>query len=231
MLARHHMSHLQKCPVSQFQLSCPCPFKRRLSLQLWKLCIVASLTSTFKLHFQPLQRFSEPLSGHWQVLSPGAKLPSMPCSRAGFVPKVNCEAALLNMWHDPVLFLLKRVYIRCILYCQKNEVFIFLTAPILKTRAETLYSSRSMRGYNLKARLLRKKSHSSHCVHLVYIKKNTTVPELLLLSSPSPDKLWCVNCFKKYVNIRGRFFLMALKDKKNQKHYNVCLTQALMSYI
>lgn len=63
------------------------------------LCFAAPLISTFKLHFQPLQRFSEPLSGRWQALSPAAKLPSMPCGGAGFVHKVNCEVAQLDMRH------------------------------------------------------------------------------------------------------------------------------------
>lgn len=49
----------------------------------------------FQLHLQPLRRFSVSLFGHWQALSPEAKLPSMPLVGLALF-KFNCEVALLH---------------------------------------------------------------------------------------------------------------------------------------
>lgn len=72
----------------------------------------APLTSIFKLHFQPLQRFSEPLSGRWQAL-----LPNFPaCLVAGLALFAKLTVKLLCSACTPCFTLTLRF--TCVLYLQ-----------------------------------------------------------------------------------------------------------------
>lgn len=77
------------------------------------LCFAAPLTSTFKLHFQPWQRFSEHSLDVGRHFHQQPKLPSMPCGGAGFVHKVNCEVAPFDTRNLALL----------LLYCQNKGLF------------------------------------------------------------------------------------------------------------